>query len=103
MVARGEWAPCVNDDADDTLRATNLRSFTRIGGPSGKRHLCMASLQLKGHVVLGELYNIHVCDGVLVAPDLILMVANCASYPPPPPGPLSPFERSTELRWARAT
>ena len=65
MVPHGWQDPCFDADADDTLRATNLwsftlratnlRSFTRIGGLSGKRHLCMASLQLEGRAALGNL------------------------------------------------
>ena len=44
----------------------------------------MAFLKLEGHAASCEPCNIHVGGGVLVAPDLVLMTANCVSYSFPP-------------------
>jgi len=85
-----------NGDDDDPIepesaqRATNLRSFTRIGGrgytlPPENRHPYMVSLQLEGHTgdASDELFDVHMCGGVLVAPDLVMTAAHCARYSPP--------------------
>jgi len=75
------------DTSDPTL-ATNLRSFTRMGGigyalPPTNRYPYMASLQLEGHGQTSGKFDIHMCGGILVAPDLIMTAAHCAQYSPP--------------------
>ena len=76
------------DDLHDVL-ATNLQKFTRIGGsgytlPPSTRYPYMSSLQLEGHSHgSNDPYDVHMCGGVLVAPDIVMTAAHCAKYTPP--------------------
>lgn len=78
-----------SEDEGDPRRATNLRSFARIGGsgytlPPSKRYPYMASLQMEGHEAsTGNPFDVHTCGGVLVAPDVVLTSAHCGHYSPP--------------------
>ncbi|KAL3762190.1 hypothetical protein ACHAW5_002778 [Stephanodiscus triporus] len=79
--------------------ATDLTPLERSGGdgetaglslsiPPDSRYPYMASLQLEGHDPAfmatggGGAYDVHVCSGFLVAPDLVMTSAHCARYSP---------------------
>jgi len=75
------------EETEEDLSATNLRKYTRIGGtsysiPPSTRYPYMASLQLEGHSSTQGKYDIHMCGGTLVAPDMVLTSAHCAKYKP---------------------
>mmetsp|Transcript_22043 Transcript_22043/g.47836 ORF Transcript_22043/g.47836 Transcript_22043/m.47836 type:complete len:898 (+) Transcript_22043:98-2791(+) len=87
--------PSDGTDAADAISAnsasepaTSLSPYTRISGAgsysisSPDRFPYMASFQIEGTNAQSGSYDYHMCGGFLVAPDIIMTAAHCATYSP---------------------